>query len=70
MENLEVRTRNKNSHRFDYKGNLQNVLVFLKNSLDQINIIQGTETVNIEIYDDGKCLFSGDKYELFEKLKS
>jgi hypothetical protein len=69
MKNLEIRTKNKNSVRFDYKGNLNEVITFLRHPEDKIKISQGDELTEIEIYQNGQILFSGDKYELFKQLK-
>lgn len=67
MEGLEVRTINVKSQKFQYKQNLREVICFLRHN-HKIRVTSG-KTVNIEIYDDGKCIFLGSKQELFEKLK-
>ena len=68
MKKLEIKTRKQNRLP-KYIKNVDSTTVFLKHSDDRITVING-EAVNIEIYKNGKCIFSGDKYELFEKLKS
>jgi len=52
-----------------YKQDLQDATTFLRHSEDRIEVKNG-ETVNIDIYQNGALVFSGDKWELFEKLKS
>jgi len=69
MEALETRTQHKNSNRFDYKGNLKDVITFLRHPEDKIKIINA-EQVQIEVYYNGDLIFSGDKLEFFNKLKS
>lgn len=66
MQNLEVKTRSKRGT-IKYIVNQQAVTTFLRHSEDRITVISG-ETVNIEIYNNGKCIFCGDKQELFEIL--
>jgi hypothetical protein len=68
MEKLSIKTNKKGgAANSRYTENLQSVTTFLRHSEDRITVING-ETVNIEIYHNGKCLFAGDKYELFKKL--
>ena len=69
MKNLEIKTLKPNSLQVNakYVQNLKTVTTFLRHSEDRITIISG-ETVNIEIYDNGKFIFIGDKQELFKKL--
>lgn len=68
MKKLEVRTT-KEGQQPEYTQNLDNVLTFLRHPEDKISVRNG-EQVNIDIYENGECIFSGDKYELFEKLKA
>lgn len=66
MKNLEIKTRTQ-GRTPQYKQNLNSVTTFLRHSEDRIEV-KNSETVNIDIYENGKLIFSGDKYELFEKL--
>lgn len=66
MKAIEIKTKSKGREP-QYKQNLQNVTTFLRHSEDRIEVKNG-ETVNIDIYQNGNLIFSGDKYELFEKL--
>ncbi|WP_339890275.1 hypothetical protein [uncultured Flavobacterium sp.] len=68
MKNLEVRTRIRNNAPI-YKKNLFDAILFLRHEEDKIRVISG-KTVNIEVYDNGKPIFLGDKQELFEILKA
>lgn len=70
MQNLSTKTVNKISGKHIYKENLVIATTFLKHDEDRITVIQGGENTNIEIYQNGNCLFVGDKYELFDILKS
>ena len=69
MENLQTRTTNKVSNKFKYEANLNEVITFLRHDEDKI-IVKSQETVNFEIYDNGKPIFLGDKYELFQILRN
>lgn len=69
MNGLEIRTIETKNNEIKYKQNLSNVITFLRHEEDKIIVING-ETVNIDIYDNGKLLFSGDKRELFKLLKN
>lgn len=69
MKHLEIKTRNASRFQPRYTQNLKSVTTFLRHSEDRITVISG-ETVNIEIYSNGKLIFIGDKQELFEKLTS
>lgn len=68
MKNLEVKTTNTISKKSFYKCNLSNVKVFLRHEEDSV-VVRNDEQVEIEIYDNGKLIFSGAKYEFFEQLK-
>lgn len=70
MQNLEIKTTNKNKSASPiYKQNLNSVCVFLKHSEDRILIDQKKECVEIQIIKNGNVLFIGDKYELFDILE-
>jgi len=69
MKNLEIRIQKENENLYQYKDNLTNVITFLRHPEDKI-IVKNGEMVNIEIIQNGETIFCGDKYELFEKLKS
>ena len=62
MKKLEVKTSKK------YSSGSDEAVVFLRHSEDRIEVKNG-EMVNIDIYDNGTLIFSGDKYEFFEQLK-
>ena len=68
MKKLQIRTR---KHNFAplYANNLNDVILFLRHEEDKIKVTSA-EQVNIEIYDNGKLIFSGTKEEFFNKLKS
>ena len=62
MKKIEVKTSKK------YSSGNDEATVFLRHSEDRIEVKNG-ETLNIDIYDNGTLIFSGDKYEFFEQLK-
>lgn len=68
MKKLEIKTR-KQSREPRYTQNLDSVTTFLRHDEDKI-IVEDAEIVIIQIIHNGKVLFNGDKYQLFEKLKS
>lgn len=63
MTKLHIKTRKGNGEP-KYLNNIDSVTTFLRHSEDKITVING-ETVNIEIYDNGKLVFSGSKNELY-----
>jgi hypothetical protein len=67
MEKLSVKTR-KAANQPQYKEKLNSVVTFLKHSEDRIECKNG-ELVNIDIYENGNLIFSGDKGDLFDLLK-
>ncbi len=67
MKALNVKTR-KQGNTPQYKENLNSVVTFLRHSEDRIECKNG-EVVNIDIYENGNLIFSGNKEELFEQLK-
>lgn len=68
MKILSAKTVSQRRGAVKYSEDLTSVTTFLRHSEDRIEVKNG-ETVNIDIYDNGKLLFSGDKSELFKKLK-
>jgi len=68
MKKLEIKTR-KGNRESKYTQNIDITTVFLRHSEDRITVING-ETVNIEIYNNGKLIFSGDKGDLFDILET
>lgn len=79
MKNLAIKTQNSQGGQPLYKENLGFVTTFLNHSEDFISVdnFEGSgesykkrELSEITIVQNGKVLFSGDKYQLFEKLKS
>lgn len=69
MDNLQVRTRTKNSTSFKYESNVINTIVFLNHESDKITIRSGSENLEICVYDNDQLLFIGTKHDLFEILK-
>ena len=67
MNELEVKTR-KRFFEPKYSTGNDEAIVFLRHSEDRIEVKNG-EMVNIDIYDNGTLIFSGDKYGFFEQLK-
>ena len=67
MKKLAVKTR-KGNNEPKYSENNDSAVIFLRHSEDRIEVKNG-EMVNIDIYDNGTLIFSGDKYEFFEQLK-
>ena len=68
MKNLEVRTR-VSFNIPQYKKNLKSVILFLRHDEDKI-VVRSYEQVELEVYDNGKLIFSGDKHEFYKKLKA
>lgn len=70
MKNLEVKTIKPGGLQVNAKYNLnvKSVTTFLRHSEDRITVNSG-ETVNIEIYDNGECIYIGYKEEFFELLR-
>lgn len=68
MKGLQVKVRREGGSP-QYKENQNNVVTFLRHSEDRIEAKNG-EVVNIDVYENGSLIFSGDKYEFFEKLKA
>lgn len=66
--NIEVRTQ-KGNNKPQYSTNLCDVITFLGHPEDKIRVKEGEELLEIQIYHNDELLFSGDKYELFNKLK-
>ena len=67
MKKLSVKTRIKGNEP-KYKENLNSIVSFLRNSEDRIEVKSG-ELVNIDMYENGTVIFSGDKQEFFNQLK-
>ena len=67
MKKIEVKTR-KGNNEPKYSENNDLAVIFLRHSGDRIEVKNG-KMVNIDIYDNGTLIFSGDKYEFFELLK-
>ena len=63
MKKIEVKTSKR------YSSGNDEVIVFLRHSEDRIEVKNG-ETVNIDIYNNGELVFSGDKQEFFNKLNN
>ena len=72
MKNLQVRTTNKLSNKAKYSVNLNNVIVFLSHEEDKISFLNplDSEMTEIQVYNNGEMIFSGDKYELFQILQT
>lgn len=67
MKKIEVKIR-KGNNEPKYSKNNDSAVIFLRHSEDRIEVKNG-EMVNIDIYDNGTLIFSGDKQEFFELLK-
>jgi hypothetical protein len=70
MNLLESRTVNEKSGQATYKTKLSSAILFLNHPEDKFSVIKGKESLNISVYENGELIFSGDKNELFKKLKS
>lgn len=68
MKGLQVRTR-VSFNIPQYKKNLKSIIAFLRHDEDKI-VIRDGEQVQLDIYDNGKLIFSGDKQEFYKKLKA
>lgn len=68
MKNLEIKTV-KNGRQPQYNQNFKSVTTFLRHSEDRIEVKNG-EMVIVDIYENGKLIFSGYKSELFQVLKN
>lgn len=66
MKKISIKTRTLGNEP-KFKENIESVTTFLRHSEDRIEVKNG-EQVIIDIYDNGKLIFSGFKAELFEKL--
>ena len=78
MKNLSVKTQNKKGNAPQYKENLSFVTTFIRHSEDYIVVddFEGVgenykqrELTEIRVYENGKLIFEGDKYDFFEQLK-
>jgi hypothetical protein len=54
--------------KFNLIKKADNTTVFMRHENDRVEFKNG-EQINIDIYDNDILIFSGHKYELFEKLK-
>lgn len=68
MKKLSIKTR-KNSNSPKYIENVDAATTFLRDDNDKITVIN-SETINIEIYQNGTLLFCGNKYELYDILRN
>jgi hypothetical protein len=64
---LSIRTRH-SDNRPQYTGNLNNVLIFLNSMATEKIEVRG-ESVIIDIYENGKLIFSDTKEKFFQQLK-
>ena len=67
MKNLEIKTRHEGKDH-KYTQNLKSVTTFLNNSNDRITFTNG-KSLSVEIYENGNCIFLGDKEEFFKQIK-
>lgn len=79
MNNISLKTQGIRGGAATYKEKVGYVTTFLKHLEDRIviddfegfgNTYKQRELTNIEVYNNGKLLFSGDKYELFNILEN
>lgn len=66
MQKLQVKTRT-TGRQPQYKENVDSTTIFLRQSEDRIEVKAG-ESINVDIYENGRLLFSGSKWELFNLL--
>ena len=69
MKNFQVRTKTEKSNIYKYESNVINAIVFMRHEEDKICFRSGTESDQIDIYQNGELLFSGCKYDLYDQLK-
>ena len=67
MKKLEIKTR-KGNREPKYTQNIDSATVFLRHQEDRIEVKNG-EVVNIDIYENGTLIFSGDKEQFYNQLK-
>ena len=67
MKKLEIKTR-KGNREPKYTQNIDSATVFLRHQEDRIEVKNG-EVVNIDIYENGTLIFSGNKEEFYNQLK-
>ena len=67
MKNLSTKTRISGRNP-QYKENLNSIVSFLRHQEDRIEVKNG-EVVNIDIYENGNLIFSGDKEQFYNQLK-
>ena len=67
MKKLEIKTR-KGNREPKYTQNIDSATVFLRHQEDRIEVKNG-EVVNIDIYENGNLIFSGDKEQFYNQLK-
>ena len=67
MKKLEIKTR-KGNREPKYTQNIDSATVFLRHQEDRIEVKNG-EVINIDIYENGTLIFSGDKEEFYNQLK-
>ena len=67
MKKLEIKTR-KGNREPKYTQNIDSATVFLRHQEDRIEVKNG-EVVNIDIYENGNLIFSGNKEEFYNQLK-
>ncbi len=68
MKKIEVKTR-KGTREPQYSQNNDVATVFLRHDDDKITV-KNNEQIEIEVYDNGACIFIGSKTEFFKKLKT
>ena len=78
MKNISAKIQNKKGNEPKYKENLGFIATFLRHDEDIIIVddFQGLgenyrqrELTEIRVYQNGKLIFEGDKYDFFEQLK-
>ena len=79
MQNLAIKTKNKSNNNIKYKEKLGTITVFLGHTTDFITVsdfeesgetYKELEQSKILISDNDKVIWSGTKYEFFDKLKN
>lgn len=67
MKKLQIKTR-KMENDPKFSKNIDSATVFLRHADDRIEV-KNSEIINIDVYDNGTLIFSGDKYDFYEQLK-
>jgi hypothetical protein len=67
MKKLQIKTR-KGENDPKFSENIDFATVFFRSADDRIEV-KNSEIINIDVYENGTLIFSGDKYDFYEQLK-